>query len=199
MGGHNKQERNRLLDLTDEVVCELKERGFRKGVASEAFRANHPGLNVVQLKAFSTAARYSVSNLFGERMQYYYLKEKGAEFSRFLEEKFFSSNPSPSNSMLKSFSNLLHMNGLHWSGCIDLKRSPREEMLNALRFNGGKMRRHDMSLYFAHRRMKADLVDKAYEALGKQGIVEMTLERKGKAGPFRMMYRLKRPPPLANR
>lgn len=179
------------MTTTDEAALELKEKGFRRGIVSEKFRSEHPRLKVVQLKALSKAASYSFFDLFGERMQYYYLKERGGEFSRFLEEKFFKRNLHPSKKMLRSFSALLHMNGLHWSGCVDANRSPREEMLNALGFNGGEATRHELSLYFAHRRMKADLIDSAYETLSREGMVEMTPERRGK-GPFTLVYRLKR-------
>lgn len=66
--------------------------------------------------------RYSSIDIFGERVVYiYYIKHKEG-FTKFIVDKFLNKNPDPDKGLRSAFTRILHTNGLHWYGCLCVKK-----------------------------------------------------------------------------
>ncbi len=62
--------------------------------------------------------KYGVYQVFGKKLIYFYDKRKENEFVDFLVNKFYTKNPDAGTDLQRSFTRILHNNGLCWPGCF---------------------------------------------------------------------------------
>lgn len=63
------------------------------------------------------SSKYSSYDIFGDRHSYWYIIERKNIFIDFLVDKFMKRNPDQGKGIRSAFTQVLHLNGLHWHGC----------------------------------------------------------------------------------
>jgi hypothetical protein len=155
------------------ILRNILRKGYYKTLSLSKFQKKHPEINLVKFEWGRHAKRFFGENIY----TFYFDASRKDEFARFLEQSFLEKNPHPSANLRSIFTEKLHRYDLHWSLCRDRSESETDIFLKALKWHGGMASRHQVSLFFAHRGMKSESVDRAFEVLQELGIVTMRVVR----------------------
>ena len=112
--------------FAEKLIKEFEDKGFVESFSNNYF------LNILRerynqyFKAFDAGykisagrlAKYGIYEVFGKRMIYYYDKRREDEFVDFLVDKFYTQNQDAGPDIQSSFTRILHIHGLCWSGCV---------------------------------------------------------------------------------
>lgn len=112
--------------FAEKLISEFEDKGFVEsfsnyyflGILRERYNQYFKIFDAGRRISVGRLAKYGAYEIFGKRVTYFYDKRREGEFADFLVSMFYDQNKEPGQDMQRSFTRILHIHGLCWSGCV---------------------------------------------------------------------------------